>query len=980
VKPKIRSYLLIGGFGGSILLAGIIFLLNFGLNNKIIHNAVKVESKIPALIESTKRDLVFGLTQSTGVKKTEDIMPKTAVPDQTVMDLTMVAPTVKTAGPLKVNPQNQRYFMDKNGNTVYLTGSHTWANLQDTGSGYPPPTFDYPAYLDFLISNNLNFFRLWTWEQTRWSLDTVNNNYWFDPMPFLRPGPGNALDGRPKFDLTKLNQAYFDRMRSRIIQAGDRGIYVSVMLFDGWSVANDKGGYHKNNPWKGHPFNAQNNVNGINGDPKGHNDGLNTQDLSVPAITQIQEAYVQKVIDTVSDLDNVLYEIDNEGDGSSYAWQVHMVNFIKSYEAAKPQRHPVGMTALYPGGWDPDLFASPSDWISPNNDFDYLTNPPAADGSKVIVTDTDHLCGICVDHTWIWKSFTRGLNVLYMDGYDIVGAEMAGPTFNLNDPELPLMRKNMGYTMAYARRMNLAATTPRADLCSTSYCLANPSNDAAEFLVYAPKGGMIQVNLFGITGILQVEWLNPANGKITTGNPTSGGGTQSFTPPFSGDAVLFIHKISGSQVFPYHNYLPVVKSTAQAMAMVSNTMAMIQSNESLWRVSEQIQAAVSSFFIQLPIIINSNTPAPTAKDFLETFSGMPDTPTTFQSLDWDVMVHSRNASSIDSLTAMNADHGAQCQPPPATHVVDTFGNSVFICHDHVMTAIFDPDYGVIYLTPDRLVDFSVGETIISFDVSTLRKSTRDWIDLWITPFKENLQLPLEDWLPDLNGPPRHAIHIKMDSYNGATPFIGEVFNNFVSTALPRNSFTGYEGVLTPSPTLRDKFELHISRTHIKFGMPDYNLWWVDTDVQAFDWSEGVVQLGHHSYNPEKDCNLDGTCGANTWHWDNVYFSNAVPFTFVHPDKRFVDVATGTAVNFSAPAPANAFLRFAGIGSELSVSFDSGSTWTPCVRQPQMKSIEEHYSSYFTPIPVGVTQIMLRGSDWWGGTWNVRDISIWSLAK
>src|ERR1041385_1575966 len=111
-------------------------------------------------------------------------------------------------GPLRVNPENGRYFTDGTMvhgkyKAVYLTGSHTWLNFQDSGGGYPPPAFDYNAYLDFMIRNNHNFFRLWTWEQSRWTAETSDNNYWFYPgAPFQRTGPGNALDGRPKFDLT----------------------------------------------------------------------------------------------------------------------------------------------------------------------------------------------------------------------------------------------------------------------------------------------------------------------------------------------------------------------------------------------------------------------------------------------------------------------------------------------------------------------------------------------------------------------------------------------------------------------------------------------------------------------------------------------------------------------------------------------------------------------------------------------------------
>src|SRR5262249_3563482 len=36
-------------------------------------------------------------------------------------------------GPLRVCQPNPRYFADSTGKAVYLTGSHTWNNLQDMG-------------------------------------------------------------------------------------------------------------------------------------------------------------------------------------------------------------------------------------------------------------------------------------------------------------------------------------------------------------------------------------------------------------------------------------------------------------------------------------------------------------------------------------------------------------------------------------------------------------------------------------------------------------------------------------------------------------------------------------------------------------------------------------------------------------------------------------------------------------------------------
>ena len=39
-----------------------------------------------------------------------------------------------------------------------------------------------------------------------------------------------------------------------------------------------------------------------------------------------------------------------------------------------------------------------------------------------------------------------------------------------------------------------------------------------------------------------------------------------------------------------------------------------------------------------------------------------------------------------------------------------------------MTSINASGYGVIYLTPDQMVDFSAGEAVVRFDMSTFRTS------------------------------------------------------------------------------------------------------------------------------------------------------------------------------------------------------------------------------------------------------------------
>jgi hypothetical protein len=489
-----------------------------------------------------------------------------------------------TAGPLFVDPDNRRYFTDgvkENGKyrTVYLTGSHTWCDFMDCGSSNPPPVFDYNAFLNFLVANHHNFFRLWRAENVKGG--EISDNFYFNPMPYQRPGPGTALDGKKKFNVTQFNQTYFDRMRAHIIAARDRGIYVSIMLFDGWSVESKTTGHH---PWIGHPFNAANNINGINGDPNGNGSGEEIQTLNSPAtatqqkVLPLEEAYVRKVIDTVNDLDNVLYEISNETDGGTAqtAWEYHMINYVKSYEAGKPKQHPVGMTVQYPNGSNTDLFSSPADWISPAGD---VNNPPVTDGSKVVLYDTDHLCGLCGNRQFVWKAFTRGGNPLFMDPYDGKATGRGAPVgYDPNNANDVSLRKNLGYTRMYADRMNLTAMTPQPALCSTTYCLVNPTEDGSELLVYLPAGrttssllqlfgmqskdhkrisslylptdSMVTVDLSYTAKDLTVEWFNPENGELESGETVRGGSSISFTSPFSGDTVLYIHDASLPQPTP----------------------------------------------------------------------------------------------------------------------------------------------------------------------------------------------------------------------------------------------------------------------------------------------------------------------------------------------------------------------------------------------------------------------------------------------
>ena len=430
----------------------------------------------------------------------------------------------KLRGPLRAHPENPRYFTDDGERAVLLTGSHTWNLLADMGPSDPPPALDFEAYLDWMADLKHNFIRGWTWHLVSW--DTTANGKWgkdhvhvVAPMPWARTGPGKALDGKPKFDLTRYNDAYFKRLRERVRMAGARGIFHSVMLFEGWGTQFSPGAHEAS------PFHPENNINGIDGDADGDEKTLDIQTLGIPEVTKIQEAYVRKTVDTVNDLDNVLYEIGNETHPGSTAWQYHMIEYIHAYEQTKPKQHPVGMTFQYKGGSNKMLFESPADWISPNNEGGYRDNPPADTRGKVVISDTDHLWGIGGNTAWAWKTFMRGLNPIFMDPYDGV---VLGNAF---DPQFQELRKTLGYIRSYSERVNLAAMRPRGDLASSGYCLAEPGR---AYLVFSPQGRKVEVDLGGPGRTYAVEWFAPATGKTQAGDPVRGGGKKTLVGPFDG--------------------------------------------------------------------------------------------------------------------------------------------------------------------------------------------------------------------------------------------------------------------------------------------------------------------------------------------------------------------------------------------------------------------------------------------------------------
>jgi hypothetical protein len=450
--------------------------------------------------------------------------------------------------PLRASSKNPNYFTDGSNQAVYLTGSHTWNDFQDWGTDDCPQPFDFAAYVKMLVAHHHNFTLLWQTELPVFrGLPTQakeSPDFFVTPQPWQRTGPSLASDGKLKFDLTKFNQAYFDRLLDRVRQLNAAGIYAGVYLFSGeWLL-------RFRFPGDGYPLTGSNNVNGID---DGGGVGSVTM-TATNAITSIQDAFVKELIDTLNDLPNVLWIVSQEAPPGSAWWNRHLISLTRSCEAGKRLQHPIGFGVLADSN-DLTILNSDADWIAPAARI----SPTASCGSghpacKVNINDSDHsYFGMWNDsaqanRNYFWINFTQGNQTLFMDPYVVFYPRekrnlCPDPVHGIGstpDQRWENVRHTMGYIRSYADRLNLAAMAARGNLSSTGHVLASAGSPRAEILVYAPAGGNFTVDLSGVAGPFTVEWMNPSTGVKAVGASVNGGSILTFTPPFSGDAVLYL--------------------------------------------------------------------------------------------------------------------------------------------------------------------------------------------------------------------------------------------------------------------------------------------------------------------------------------------------------------------------------------------------------------------------------------------------------
>jgi hypothetical protein len=417
---------------------------------------------------------------------------------------------------LAVCRKHPHVFVDAQGRPVWLLGDYTWGTFSDVA-------YDYGRMFDTLRRHGLNFARVWVW----WGLEQFPEPYGsrLNVIPYLRPGPGQANDGRPKYDLTRFHPAFFARLRAVCDAGRKRGLFLQLTLFDAWMIKHP-------NLWRLHAYHRDNNINGVDGDPGNTGTGTHGDQgfcsLTNTRLLEVQKQFVARVVEAVGDCDNILFEIANENYYNP-AWEQHLCDYLHGLESHRPRQHLV----------------MPADL--PNHDYGGIktwkldalhTNLLKARSLGVpLIFDTDGL-GNPDDDTVrraAWTAFASGGHVSYLDDSLQPGSEYHGDE---EGGRRATLRAQLGALAAFVRRTAFWELSPASQRVVEGRAFVLASD--RELVAYLPQGGSVTLDVQGLPGALQVAWYEPRQGEWQAPTRVKEQATLRLTAPAAGDWALHL--------------------------------------------------------------------------------------------------------------------------------------------------------------------------------------------------------------------------------------------------------------------------------------------------------------------------------------------------------------------------------------------------------------------------------------------------------
>jgi hypothetical protein len=445
------------------------------------------------------------------------------------------------------------HYLVKNGKPLLLIGDNVTQGWVELGAN-----FDQRAYVDALASRGLNLLMLWSYMGTNAAGQQGDSRIGYN-APEIWPWAGSP-DQRT-FDLTSLNQAYFDRLKELVAYAESKGVMVLITVHDGW--IKDR--------FDRHPFNPA-----LGNGPLTYNYQyveLADYDREMPTAFSsswtwqqknqyFQERFCDKVIIELNAYSNVIYEMFNEGKWYDATLRnKHEQHFLKFFRARGDNLLLTNSDEIVldnpHSDSKVDVVTYHGDWTGRFNDFQsgfnqspakpYLLSEPVPgwDGSNVSL-DTIRRS--------VWEVAMAGAGWVNQNDLSFGWDPYAGSASKAS-----LRDQAYDYAGHCARFFNGSGMSfwnmrPKGNLSSTGICLAQ---EGAEYAVYAPSGGSFTLDLSAGAGkTFAVHWYNPRTGQFEYQDSVQGGSGIGFTSPDRNDWVVYLIANSLSAPIPSTEPVP----------------------------------------------------------------------------------------------------------------------------------------------------------------------------------------------------------------------------------------------------------------------------------------------------------------------------------------------------------------------------------------------------------------------------------------
>ncbi|HEX6183452.1 MAG TPA: DUF6298 domain-containing protein [Pyrinomonadaceae bacterium] len=427
------------------------------------------------------------------------------------------------------------------------TGTGLTDDLEDVAAAMPPRSTFYHHY------------GLW-YDRRR-----VNHNYYGSPerrtgevwapfveLPWARSGVGKAWDGLSKYDLTRFNPWFFERVKQFADVCDRRGLVLYYnFYFQHWLL--ESRSHYVDFPWRP--------VNTIQ--PTGLADEVpaanSFYDLSSPVRRELHALYIRKSLDTLKENTNVVYGIDRE-----YTGPLEFVQFwldtIAAWSAENGRK--VYVSLEIPKAQMDAVLEDPArrglvtavdfhHWVyRPDGELFAVRggiNRAPREQSGDIVTEAD----ASALRARVTETLYQGANIANAPEYQKLRQTLwesskpmryrAWREYRDRYPELVLLRESDEYpelSRAVERSIprEVRASTRPAPLVlthrDTSWVSADPGR---AYVVYTTAGEAVELDLSGDANVYEVAWLDSATGRLRkSAGRVRGGGRVTLAPPKGG--------------------------------------------------------------------------------------------------------------------------------------------------------------------------------------------------------------------------------------------------------------------------------------------------------------------------------------------------------------------------------------------------------------------------------------------------------------